>query len=217
MFERIEAGDLTIDILASIGPLGNNVYVVSAPDSPEALLVDASLQSAAAVQALLRERRLTLATIVPTHSHWDHVAEAGQLAAATGATVAAHELDAPALALPQRSTFLPLVQAPPTPVARPLADGDLVQVGPLALQVLDTPGHTPGSICLYAAASGVLLSGDTLFAGSYGRVDLPGGSPEQMRRSLRRLAALPPETAVFPGHGATTTIGAEPWLRRVPI
>ena len=78
--------------------------------------------------------------------------------------------------------------------------------------VLHTPGHTPGSICLYSAEEGILFSGDTLFAGACGRMDFPGGNPAQMVRSLQRLRELPPETLVYPGHGPATTIGAESWL-----
>ena len=100
------------------------------------------------------------------------------------------------------------VQKAPTP-DRLLVDGDLVEAGALELHVIHTPGHTPGSICLHAPDDATLFSGDTLFAGSIGRTDFPGGDPDAILRSLGRLAALPEETAVHPGHGPDTTIGRE--------
>jgi glyoxylase-like metal-dependent hydrolase (beta-lactamase superfamily II) len=197
------------------GPLGNNVYVVS--DAGFATVVDAPMDSATRVLEVLRERNLRASLIVLTHSHWDHVAEATQLAQATGAPLAAHPLDAMDLAKPRQSRLLPGADLPPIAVTRQLNEGEVVEVGSLRLEVLHTPGHTSGSICLYAAGQATLLSGDTLFAGSYGRVDLPGGDPGQMAASLRRLSTLPPETHVLPGHGPSTTIGAEPWLRHPPM
>jgi glyoxylase-like metal-dependent hydrolase (beta-lactamase superfamily II) len=202
---------------AVCGPLDNNLYVLIAPESRRALVVDAPPDGAAAVRRLLAGRGLPMgvvAQLVLTHHHWDHVAEAGQIAAETGASVAAHRDDAPLLAQPQRSAFFPDVEVAAVPVARELAEGDVVALGTVQLRVLHTPGHTPGSLCLYLPGQAMLLSGDTLFAGSYGRVDLPGGDAREMQASLRRLAQLPPQTRVFPGHGAATTIGAEPWLPR---
>jgi glyoxylase-like metal-dependent hydrolase (beta-lactamase superfamily II) len=94
-----------------------------------------------------------------------------------------------------------------------LADGDRIVFGSIELEVLHTPGHTEGSVCLLTGSGGVLFSGDTLFSGGWGRVDLPGGSPTQMVDSLRRLHALPDHVRVFPGHGRSTTIGRErPWM-----
>jgi glyoxylase-like metal-dependent hydrolase (beta-lactamase superfamily II) len=111
--------------------------------------------------------------------------------------------------------MFPQLEVPAAPVSRELLEGDTVAVDGFAFQVLHTPGHTPGSICLYLPERDLLFSGDTLFAGSYGRYDLPGGDGRLLRASLRRLATLPPRTRVLPGHGATTTIGAEDWLRQV--
>jgi glyoxylase-like metal-dependent hydrolase (beta-lactamase superfamily II) len=196
------------------GPLGNDVYVVS--DGEHAIVVDAPLECLSPVQEVLRERKLTLDLIVLTHQHWDHVAEAHLLAQATSAPLAAHTLDAAALAKPRTSRLMPGVELPPLEVSRELNEGDTVVVGDTRLEVLHTPGHTQGSICLYSADDATLLSGDTLFAGSYGRVDLPGSDARQMADSLRRLSALPPQTRVLPGHGAETTIAQETWLRRMP-
>jgi glyoxylase-like metal-dependent hydrolase (beta-lactamase superfamily II) len=197
------------------GPLSNNAYLLSSPNATGALLVDAPMESDDAVSKALAEHDLTLETIVLTHSHWDHVADAAALAARTGAALVAHALDAAELARSRRTMLLPGMELPPLAVTRRLEDGDEVRVGAARLTVLHTPGHTPGSICLYCPEAALILAGDTLFAGSYGRVDLPGGDPQRMVASLCRLAALPPQTRVLPGHGAPTSIGAETWLRRL--
>jgi len=196
------------------GPLGNNAYVVT--DGEYAVLVDAPMESTGPVLDLLKERGLTADLIVLTHQHWDHVAEAHLLAQATGAPLAAHAKDAADLARPRRSRLMPDVDLPPLEVSRELHQGDVVLVGETRLEVLHTPGHTAGSVCLYAAEDAALLSGDTLFAGSYGRVVFPGGDTRAMADSLRRLSALPPSTRVLPGHGPETTIGDETWLKRLP-
>jgi hydroxyacylglutathione hydrolase len=197
------------------GPLSNNVYLVAGADG-RATAVDPGIDAAGAVRAALEARGWTLALILATHQHFDHIAEAGPLAAATGAPIAAHRLEAEIMARPAHPLLFPEMEVPPAPVSQELYDGDTVTMGGYAWRVLHTPGHTPGSICLHLPEHGLLLSGDTLFAGSYGRYDLPGGDPRLLRTSLQRLAALPPETRVLPGHGPPTTIGAESWLGHPP-
>ena len=199
------------------GPLANNVYVVYSPDTKEALLIDPALESADAVDAVLKKHGLTLKTVVATHRHFDHVAEAATTLARHGAAMLAHESDAPALSQPIRSAFFPGAEFPPAPVTRTLHDGDEVTVGDATFTVLHTPGHTPGSICLYEERQGHLFAGDTLFKGSFGRYDLPGGDPGTLRESLRRLATLPSETQVLPGHGPRTVIAHETWLTNPPL
>ena len=197
------------------GPLSNNVYLVAGPDG-RATAVDPGIDAAAAVLAALAARGWTLDQILATHQHFDHIAEAGALATATGAPIVAHRLEAAIMARPAHPLLFPDLEVPPAPVSRELYDGDALTMGGYAWRVLHTPGHTPGSICLHLPEHALLLSGDTLFARSYGRYDLPGGDPRLLRTSLERLAALPPETRVLPGHGPPTTIGAEPWLRHPP-
>ena len=205
---------MTLEIATLVcGPLQNNVYIVIAGDV--ALVVDAPLESVGPVTAPLKERKLRLEAIVCTHGHFDHMAEAAELARRTGAPVLAHSLDTERLRKPSRPTFFPELEVEPVEVARELNEGDLVLVGDAQLTVLHTPGHTPGSLCLYT--EGLLLSGDTLFAGSFGRYDLPGGDPAVLRASLLRLAQLPAETRVLPGHGAETTIKRERWLSNPPL
>jgi glyoxylase-like metal-dependent hydrolase (beta-lactamase superfamily II) len=196
------------------GPLDNNVYLLTVDGHREAIAVDPALGAAEVVLPALRERELRLILIFATHAHWDHVAEVQALVEVTGATVAAHRLDAELIARPAHPMLFPDLVVPPADVGRELFEGDTVELGSVELKVLHTPGHSPGSICLYAAAESTLISGDTLFAGGIGRTDLPGGNAGLLRTSLQRLAQLPPETRVLPGHGEPTTIGEEAWLRR---
>ena len=194
------------------GPLDNNVLLVADRTAGAAMVVDPALGATAPLLDAAREAQVEIVLIVNTHGHWDHVADNAPLAEATGAPIAIHTADATRLARPA-DVLGPLPwDIPPSHADRTLTEGDAVQVGATTFTVLHTPGHTPGGICLYSAAWSLLISGDTLFAGSYGRYDLPGGDPAALRDSLARLAELPAATQVYPGHGGTTTIGAEGWL-----
>ena len=197
------------------GPLANNVYLVAGAGG-RAMAVDPGIGAQEVILAALAQRGWTLDLILATHQHFDHIAEAGPLAEATGAPIAAHRLEAELMGRPAHPLLFPQLEVPPAPVSRELYEGDEVPGDGYAWRVLHTPGHTPGSLCLHLPAHGLLLSGDTLFAGSYGRYDLPGGDPRLLRRSLQRLAALPPRTRVLPGHGPQTTIGSEGWLDHPP-
>jgi hydroxyacylglutathione hydrolase len=194
-----------------VGPLATNVHVLADPATREAVAIDTAIPSLAWISEELAAREWTLKLIVSTHGHWDHVGDNARVAEATGAEIAVHVADRDALVHP-----VPLwapFEIPPSVPAVDLAEGGVVRFGAIRLTVLHTPGHTPGSVCLLASDEGVLFSGDTLFAAGWGRVDLPGGSPEAMAESLIRLSELEPRTAVLPGHGATTTISRErPWL-----
>ena len=161
---------------------------------------------------------MKLRYIVNTHGHMDHIEGNKDLQAATGAPILIHREDAGMLTSPAQNLSLfvgsDFVSPPP---GRLLDEGDVIAWGRESLQVLHTPGHTPGSISL--AGGGVVFSGDTLFARSVGRTDFPGGSMTKLLLSLReKLLDLPPETRVLPGHGPETTIGVEknnnPFLRR---
>lgn len=146
-----------------------------------------------------------------THGHWDHIGDNAAVAEHTGADIAVHPLDRERLTAPSPMSA-PFEIVPSVP-AVDLAEGGEIRFGSLRLSVLHTPGHTEGSVCLLARDEGLLFSGDTLFAGGWGRVDLPGGDPDAMAASLARLADLEPGTGVFPGHGEATTIARErAWL-----
>ncbi len=197
-----------------VGPVGTNVHLLADPRTREAIAIDTAIPSLAWITDELRERGWTLKLIVTTHGHWDHFGENAAVAAHTGAEIAVHPLDAHRLTDPT-PLWAPF-EIPPCVPAVELAEGGEVRFGDIRLTVLHTPGHTEGSVCLWAEDDGLLFSGDTLFAGGWGRVDLPGASPEQMVESLARLVTFDDRLAVFPGHGLETTIGAErPWLEMV--
>jgi hydroxyacylglutathione hydrolase len=195
----------------TVGPLATNVHVLADPATREAIAIDTAIPSLAFVRDELEARGWTLRLIVSTHGHWDHIGDNAAVAAHTGAGIAVHRLDQGRLEHPNRG-IAPFVIPPSVPAVE-LAEGDLIRFGELRLRVLHTPGHTEGSVSLLAAGDGLLFSGDTLFAAGWGRVDLPGGSAEQMATSLARLARLDDRVRVFPGHGPATTIGRErAWL-----
>jgi hydroxyacylglutathione hydrolase len=198
-------------ISRAVGPIATNVVIVGDPASREAIAIDTAIPSLAFVTGELLARGWTLKLIVSTHGHWDHIGDNAAVADATGAPIAAHPLDRARLEHPNKG--MAPFEIPPSVPAVELAEGGIIRFGEVRFEVLHTPGHTEGSVCLLAVDDGTLLSGDTLFAGGWGRVDLPGGSPEAMAGSLARLSRLDDPIRVIPGHGPSTTIGRErAWL-----
>jgi hydroxyacylglutathione hydrolase len=197
-----------------VGPVSTNVHILADERSREAIAIDAAIPSLAWIVDELEARDWTLKLIVSTHGHWDHIGDNAAVAEATGAQIAVHPLDRDRLVHPT-PLWAPF-DIPPSIPAVELAEGGVIRFGEIRLTVLHTPGHTEGSVCLQSTDDGLLFSGDTLFAGGWGRIDLPGGSAEQIVASLGRLAELEPIVAVLPGHGPATTIGRErPWLEMV--
>jgi hydroxyacylglutathione hydrolase len=193
-----------------VAPFDNGMYVL-ADDRGDAILIDPS-QGEREAMTTIRDHGLRLIEILNTHGHQDHVFDNARVQEETRARIAIHAADAYRLDPATR----PASQLqPPQSVADDLiAEGPLTYVRDLELQALHTPGHTEGSVCFYLPKEGMLFSGDLLFAGNVGRIDLPGGDANQMEASLARVATLPPATRVFPGHGPATTIGDElGWLR----
>ena len=193
-----------------VGPLHCNCTILGDEVTHEALVVDPG-DNIPEILSRLQKHGLTLRQIVVTHAHIDHVGGAALLRKATGAPVFLNQKDLGLLGMMEMQAGWLGV---PTPeVAPPDAsadDGLSIGLATLPAEVLHTPGHTPGSICLHFPAQHLLLAGDTLFAGSIGRTDLPGGDGRQILRSLReRLVVLPDATRVLPGHGPETTIGEE--------
>ncbi|MEI7437503.1 MAG: MBL fold metallo-hydrolase [bacterium] len=190
-----------------VGAYEVNCYIV-ADEQARALVIDPGADEAE-IAAALREHGLTVAGYLLTHGHMDHLCALGDLHQRFPAPVGLAALDA-------RWAFTPVNQMPPYPQPiRPA--GEILDVAAMPLwtgggpacKIIPTPGHTPGGVCYYFEKDGVLFSGDTLFAGSVGRTDLPGSSERQLGVSLRTLMQLPPATRVFPGHGPATTIAQE--------
>jgi glyoxylase-like metal-dependent hydrolase (beta-lactamase superfamily II) len=197
-----------------VGPIATNLYVLADEGSREAIAIDTATPCAQWLTSTLAERGWTLKLIVSTHRHWDHIGDNAAVVEATGADIAAHLLDRHGLVQP--NPIGAPFEIPPSVPAIDLAEGSHIRFGEIELEVLHTPGHTEGSVCLLSRAGNRLFTGDTLFAGGWGRTDLPGGSVEEIVDSLARLAKLDPSLAVLPGHGGATTIEREqPWLSRL--
>lgn len=202
-----------------VGALQCNCSIIGDETTREGMVIDPG-DEIAEILALVEKHRLTIKQIVITHAHIDHVGGAMKLRAATGAPILLNENDYALLKmLDVQAAWLGMRPPGKVEIDRSLSELDTVEAGPLRANVLHTPGHTEGSVCLYFPAERKLIAGDTLFAGSIGRTDLPGGSFDKIIASLHgKLLALPDETMVVPGHGPITTIGEEresnPFLRK---
>jgi hydroxyacylglutathione hydrolase len=197
------------EILA-VGPLQCNCSIIGDETTREGMVIDPG-DDIAQVLSLIQKHNLQVKQIVITHAHIDHVGGAMKLRAATGAPILINENDYGLLKmLDVQAAWLGMQDPGKVEIAQSLAESEKVQAGTLIANVIHTPGHTEGSICLYFPVEQKLIAGDTLFAGSIGRTDLPGGSFDKIISSLRgKLLALPDETVVVPGHGPLTTIGEE--------
>jgi hydroxyacylglutathione hydrolase len=193
-----------------VGPLLCNCSVVGDEASREAIVIDPG-DDLDEILVLIQKHHLQVKQIVITHAHIDHVGGAMKLRALTGAPILLNQNDYALLKmLDVQAAWIGVATPGKVEIDRTLGQADVVKAGSLEGQVLHTPGHTEGSICLYFPAEKKLIAGDTLFAGSIGRTDLPGGSFEKILHSLHdRVLALPDETVVVPGHGPLTTIGEE--------
>lgn len=193
-----------------VGPLQCNCSVLGDEQTHEAMVIDPGDQIDD-ILAILKHENLKLKQIVVTHAHIDHVGGAMKLKAATGAPILMNQDDQALLKmLDVQAAWIGMRPPGSVLVDESISDGSLLKIGSIPANVIHTPGHTEGSICLYLPDQQTLIAGDTLFAGSIGRTDLPGGSFEKIMRSLHtRVLALPDETAVVPGHGPATSIGEE--------
>lgn len=199
--------------LGVFGPWAANAYLVWDGRSPDALVVDPGMGAAGPLMERATELGLRLHLIANSHGHIDHIFDNAPLVKASDAPLAIHPADAFRLEGHNAYGF----EIERSVATMELNEGEQVRVGDLVLDVLHTPGHTEGSVCLYEEQRGMLLSGDVLFAGAFGRVDLAGGDEGQMVASLTRLARdIPGGVRVLPGHGAETTIEQElSWLQRI--
>jgi hydroxyacylglutathione hydrolase len=201
-----------------VGPLQCNCTILGDSDSGEAIVIDPG-DEIAGICRRLAKHGLKLKQILITHAHIDHIGGALRLKRLTGAPILLNENDLPLLEMMDEQAGWLGVETPETesPDAS-LSDGLKVGLEKFPAQVIHTPGHTQGSVCLHFAPLNLVFAGDTLFAGSIGRTDLPGGNSRQIIQSIgSRLLVLPDETRVIPGHGPATTIGREklsnPFLR----
>jgi glyoxylase-like metal-dependent hydrolase (beta-lactamase superfamily II) len=193
-----------------VGPLQCNCSIIGDEQTHEAMVIDPGDQIEGILE-ILRQEGLTLKQIVITHAHIDHVGGAMKLKAATGAPILMNQNDYALLKmLDMQAAWIGMRPPGEVEVDEAVSHGRVLTIGEISSNVIHTPGHTEGSICLYFPEEQKLIAGDTLFAGSIGRTDLPGGSMDKIMRSLHtQVLALPDETEVVPGHGPITTIGEE--------
>lgn len=193
----------------TVGYLETNCYVVTDEETLECAVIDPGAESNTILD-YLEDNRLTCRALLITHTHFDHVTALPQMMAATGAPAYMTETDAHSAQSAHGDPYRP------PEGTRFYKEGDTVQVGSLAFQVLETPGHTPGGVTLRCGTA--LFTGDTLFRGSCGRTDFPGGDLKQELASLAKLAALPGDYEVYPGHADSSTLSWErahnPYMRR---
>jgi hydroxyacylglutathione hydrolase len=185
------------------GPYGTQAIIVECPETKEAVAIDPSQGSA----SFFKASQAHMTRVLLTHSHWDHLVDAHLLPW----PIYVHPLDKENLIHPGSDGVPSLIPIKPAPCAGLFNEGDEIKVGNLTLKVMHTPGHSPGSVCFYLEKQKILIAGDTLFKGSYGRVDLPTSNPLAMEKSLKRLALLPEDVVVYPGHGDKTYLKNEAW------
>jgi hydroxyacylglutathione hydrolase len=199
-----------LHLILPVGPLQCNCSVIGDEQTHEAMVIDPGDQIEEILNILRREK-LKLKQIVITHAHIDHVGGAMKLKAATGAPILMNQNDHALLKmLDMQAAWVGMKPPGAVQVDEGVDEANVLRIGETSASVIHTPGHTEGSICLYFPMERKLIAGDTLFAGSIGRTDLPGGSFDKIMRSLHtRVLALPDDTEVTPGHGPKTTIGVE--------
>jgi hydroxyacylglutathione hydrolase len=192
----------------AVGPIMANCFIVGCEESREAAVIDPGAEVPRILEAV-EKAQLSVKVIINTHGHFDHVGGNRALKAHTGAPLLIHALDAPMLSrLAEMAGAFGMRSENSPPPDRMVEDGDIIAVGRLTLEVIHTPGHTPGGISL--AAPGRVFVGDTLFQGSIGRTDFPGGDFDALLQSIRtRLFPLGDEVTVYTGHGPETVLGQE--------
>jgi glyoxylase-like metal-dependent hydrolase (beta-lactamase superfamily II) len=200
-----------------VGLLQCNCSILGDETTREAIVVDPGADIAR-ILARLAAHQLTVKQIVITHAHIDHIAGAQELKRVTGSPILYNQLDLPLVAMMDiQAGWIGVATPEVLPPDDHLQDNRILHLAHIPATVIHTPGHTPGSLCLHLPTENLLIAGDTLFAGSIGRTDLPGGDSKTILASIHnRLLTLPDDTKVIPGHGPATSIGAErednPWL-----
>lgn len=191
----------------AVGPLGANCFVVIDEKTGEAIVIDPGDESNRIIE-IVKANNSKIKYIVCTHAHFDHIGAVGEIKKRTGAEILIHKNDMELYKnIVEQGAFWGFeVKALPEP-DRFIQEGEKIEFGSLGFEVLHTPGHSPGGICLYG--EGVVFTGDTLFAGSVGRTDFLGGDLNLLKKSFARLLSLPSKTKVFAGHGPSSTLGIE--------
>lgn len=196
------------------GPVETNAILIGCLKTRKAVIIDFPQHSVEVLDQALKEQGLTLQMLLLTHSHWDHIADAAEAKRRWNVPLYIHAEDAENLEHPGADQLPMLFSIEGVKADGFLKEGDHLSVGELEIEVIHTPGHTPGCVCFWFKNEKVLISGDTLFKGTIGRVNFPTSQQKLMWGSLKKLAQLPQETRVIPGHGEATTIGAEAWIER---
>ncbi|HZK18843.1 MAG TPA: MBL fold metallo-hydrolase [Clostridia bacterium] len=192
-----------------VGMMEANCIIVGCKKTLEAAIIDPG-EEAGRILNTVEDLKFKVGSIILTHAHIDHIAALKDVQEATDAKVLVHKGDAEMLSNPGINLSMFMGGSISGDADHLLEDGDLIHIGELELEVLHTPGHTPGGICLYLGAHNVVITGDTLFAGSVGRSDFPGGNHGQLINSIKeKLLVLPDTTKVYPGHGPSSTIAFE--------
>lgn len=195
----------------TVGSMAVCCYIVKCEETGKGMIIDPG-GNEDEILAACEQEKIDVVYIVNTHGHPDHVCGNGRIKEATGAEIVMHKADVDFFALPEVINYFSMLGLAASPPPDKLVeDGDVISAGSISLEVIHTPGHTPGGICLYSAPD--LFTGDTLFVGAIGRTDFPGGDMKEFMRSIKeRLLMLPAETIVWPGHGyggLRSTIGEE--------
>ncbi len=190
-----------------VGPLQENTYIIGDESTKQAMVIDPGDEPDRILDEI-KTNGLEVSAIVFTHAHFDHIGAAGDLKKETGAKILMHKNDEETYSLAKDQAAFWGFELDDIPMPDEFIDeGDEIKVGNLSFTVIHTPGHSRGSVCLLG--EGIALTGDTIFQGSVGRTDFPGGSIEELKQSFKRLIELPEETQVLSGHGPETTVGRE--------
>ena len=193
----------------TVGALGTNCFIMINSDTGEAVVIDPGAQ-AGRILRTVREQNAAVCAVLLTHGHFDHIGAVDELRQACGCPVYALEAEKEVLASERMNLSPQFSSGMKLQADIWLHDGEIFSCAGITFQVIATPGHTPGGCCFYVEKEGLLFAGDTLFAGSVGRTDFPGGSMEELVASVEtRLFCLPDDTRVLPGHGGFSTIGYE--------
>ncbi|OGN60144.1 MAG: hypothetical protein A3F40_00240 [Chlamydiae bacterium RIFCSPHIGHO2_12_FULL_27_8] len=195
-----------------LGPLENNTFLIICEKTNKAAVIDPSFGALKALKKYTVNKNIFIEKILLTHSHFDHIYDVNKIKTEYSALIYIHELDVKNLTDPGSDNIFSDVLVEKVIPDVLLKGGEQIKIGEIILDVIHTPGHTPGGICFLSKKDKILFSGDTLFKGTYGRIDFPTSNREDMINSLKKLSQLDKETIVYPGHFNSTSISNESWL-----